>query len=146
MQYHLHRDLGSHRSFVARTRIALGMKTLRLTSWLLLMAMLTLFSGAASFVHVHEHAHDADAAHAGHEHCSHGVPSQSPEHPQPTNEDDCSTCFVLLHVAASTLDLVSPADLPLPLSDDVLPAPEATFALSTTRVPFGRGPPTSNLL
>ena len=124
----------------------LGMKALHLTTWLLLLAMLTLFSGAASFVHVHEHASHTDAATPGHEHCSHGVPSDSPDQPQPSDHEDCATCFVLLHLTASTLDLVPTADLPSPRCADALLAPETIFALSTTRVPSGRGPPTSNPL
>lgn len=121
------------------------MKHLRLTSWLLLAAMAVLFSGAASFVHTHEHAHHAQAAAVGHEHCNHGG-SDTPDQPAPSDHDDCATCFVLLHLSASTLDLLPSAEPLQPVCREALLAPEVIFALGATRVPPGRGPPQTNQL
>ena len=120
------------------------MKRQRLTIWLLLMAMSLFLSGAAQAVHERlDHQHRvvsaADSpAHAGHSH-------DAPAAPHPSDHDDCPTCFLLLHLKASALDLQTP---PTP---DARPCAIASIPFERivtcdrTQLPDTRGPPIAHL-
>lgn len=122
-----------------------------LTTCLLFPAILVYLCGAAQVFHesidhhgvgvaIHTHDHDTHATHDHHDEQSDPCPLSQSGH-----DEDCSTCLVLSHIAASTLDLVLSSALPqIVLS--VAPTPSrCVVACRLIHLPPGRGPPHAHL-
>lgn len=129
----------------------------RLTSYLMLIALILQLGGGAQAIHALEaHHHDhACTGHADHDpanepkHTHASTPGQcvppdapdTPDSPAPHDADDCSICLTLLHTTATPLDLAR-------VGVDVTDTGRLVFVAFDSRAlgrsihaPTGRGPP-----
>lgn len=114
---------------------------------LLLTVMLVNLSGAAMLAHQQVY-HDATCLGTGsvesshdHDH-SHDEPLPAP---WPSDHGDCSTCFVLTHVAAMTTDLASPPALIRPVRIIRSVPSRVVVMQAQIHLPDDRGPPHAHL-
>ena len=125
------------------------MKLSRLTTCALAACLAVVFSGLAQSVHaLHDHhpAGDHHGVHGVADACAAGqtdLPADSRPAPLPDDRepDDCSTCYHLLHLLATGLDL-APTRIPPAHADraDRLSDP-LVLAVEDLGLTPGRGPP-----
>ena len=115
------------------------MKRQSVATWLLLVAMLLLLSGAMLAVHDHldHHQGGVSAHHDRHQDES----NDPPPSPQPHDHDDCPTCFVLMHVKGSSLDFGDRLALSTAAALIKPRTPDRVISADSVRFPTGRGPP-----
>lgn len=113
------------------------------TTWLLLVVLLSSFSGAAGLAHQfvdHSHTHAGSQAH-DHTHSHAPDTPASPTRPV-DSQHDCLTCFTLSHLSQSFLDLPAELAISAAAGDLVLPLPDQPSLGVAAGVPHRRGPPT----
>lgn len=116
------------------------------TTCLLLPVMLAYLSGAAQVIH-ERFDHHGLAIHT-HDHHAHDHHEDQDDHfplSQPDDFDDCSICFALSHIAASTIDLTSSSPMPQTVTPFTETSAGCVVACRFTHLPPGRGPPHANL-